>query len=171
MKYFSHTQEDGFVILFAVLISSIILLIGMGMFRISIKETVLSSTARESTLAFFMADSGMECALYADIKGELFDIGVSAGTGTLDPCAQFNAWEGQYGALHSTSTTGNYRLHLGNENSSACADINVSLTESGLVEIVSQGYNICTRGGTLQSSPASNNPLLLQRELFISYTR
>lgn len=60
--------SKGFTLLYATLISSLLLAIGLAIFNITIKELILSSSARESQFAFYAADSGIECALYWDIK-------------------------------------------------------------------------------------------------------
>ena len=57
-------QQSGFVILFAVIISTMIVLITAGIFRIALKETILASTATESQVALYAADTGLECGLY-----------------------------------------------------------------------------------------------------------
>ena len=62
-------KNKGFVILFSMLISSLILMISAGLFNVVQKEVVLSSYSRESQRAFYAADSALECALYADIVG------------------------------------------------------------------------------------------------------
>ena len=61
-------KESGFVILFSILISTIILLMSAGIFRVAQKETILSSYSRESQIAFYAADAAVECALYWDIS-------------------------------------------------------------------------------------------------------
>jgi hypothetical protein len=66
-------KNKGFVILFSMLVSSLILLISAGIFNVVQKEVVLSSSARESQRAFYAADSALECALYADIVGVRLD--------------------------------------------------------------------------------------------------
>ena len=55
--------------LFAVLVSSVLLSIGLSIFNITIKELVLSSSGRESQFSFYAADTGAECALYWDFQG------------------------------------------------------------------------------------------------------
>lgn len=57
-------RTRGFTLLFAVLISSILLAIGMGIFNIVYRELQLSALARDSTTALFSADAGIECGLY-----------------------------------------------------------------------------------------------------------
>ncbi len=71
MTIYQLQKNKGFVILFAVLVSSLILLISAGIFNIVKKEVVLSSAARESQRAFYTADSALECALYADLIGAI----------------------------------------------------------------------------------------------------
>ena len=64
--------EHGFTLLLAALISSIVLALGTSIFGIVQKELILSSIGRDSQHAFYAADSGAECALYWDIRHELF---------------------------------------------------------------------------------------------------
>ncbi len=54
--------------LFAVLVSSVLLSVGVSIFNLTIKELVLSSSGRESQFAFYAADTGIECAIYWDFK-------------------------------------------------------------------------------------------------------
>lgn len=62
----------GFTILFAVLISSVMLAVGIAIFNITIRELRLSSIVRDSEQAIYAADSGAECALYHAFKLGLF---------------------------------------------------------------------------------------------------
>ncbi|MEI6480191.1 MAG: hypothetical protein WCO12_01550 [bacterium] len=63
---------SGFTILFAVLVSSIVLALGLGIVAITMKEVQLSGAGRDSQLSFYAADSGAECGFYWDLKGENF---------------------------------------------------------------------------------------------------
>ncbi len=67
-----QSPQKGFVILFAVIITSIVLLVSIGISGVIYKETLLSSSSRDGGYAFFAADSGLECALYWDSLG-IFD--------------------------------------------------------------------------------------------------
>ena len=58
----------GFTLYYAVLIGSVLLLIGASLLNLSLKEFLLSAAVRESEYAFFAADSGIECALRWDLK-------------------------------------------------------------------------------------------------------
>lgn len=63
----SNKDERGVVLLIAVTISSLVLIIGIGILSIVTKETVLSSLSKNSQIAFFAADSGVECAMHWDL--------------------------------------------------------------------------------------------------------
>lgn len=62
-------NPQGMAILYAMIIGSLLVSIGLAILNISLKEFVLSSDARESAIAFYSADSGVECAYYWDTKG------------------------------------------------------------------------------------------------------
>ena len=61
---FKSKSGAGFVLLFALLVSSILLATGLGISRIILREIFLASLSRESQVAFFAADTGAECALH-----------------------------------------------------------------------------------------------------------
>ncbi len=77
-----HVGQRGFTLLLAALVSSIVLAIGVSLSELAQKSIVLSSLGRDSQVAFAAADSGLECALYWDMRKNLFQIGVAP---TLDP--------------------------------------------------------------------------------------
>lgn len=68
-----HTNQkknsSGYAILFSVLLVSIILAITLGVLNIALKEFQFTSTARNSHVSFFAADTGGECALYGRKNG------------------------------------------------------------------------------------------------------
>lgn len=64
----STAPSRGFTILFAVLIASVMLAVGIAIFNITIRELRLSSVVRDSEKAIYAADSGGECALYHSFK-------------------------------------------------------------------------------------------------------
>ncbi len=67
-EFRASERQRGFTLFYAVLISSLLLAIGLAIFNITFKEVILSSGARESANAFYAADTGLECALYWDLK-------------------------------------------------------------------------------------------------------
>ena len=67
--------QRGFTILLAALIASLVLALGISVFSIAQKQLILSSTGRNSQLAFYAADTGAECALFWDMRNMAFDPG------------------------------------------------------------------------------------------------
>jgi len=67
-NYKLKTHQNGFTLLLASLIASLLLSVGLSMFTIAQKEIILSSLGRDSQYAFYAADAGAECALYWDFK-------------------------------------------------------------------------------------------------------
>lgn len=56
--------DQGVALLFVVLLTSVLFLVALGIQNIAYKELVFSMEARDSNLAFFAADTGLECGLY-----------------------------------------------------------------------------------------------------------
>jgi len=73
-------RERGVALLFVILLTSVLLVVALGIANIAYKEGTFSLEARDSAHAFFAADTGIECGLYLDIKEDLF-----GGTGTASP--------------------------------------------------------------------------------------
>ena len=63
-----ENSRKGFTVLFAVLIGSLLFSLGIAISQLSIKEITLSSTGKQSETAFYAADTGIECALYWDLR-------------------------------------------------------------------------------------------------------
>jgi hypothetical protein len=59
-------KNAGFVLLYAVTLSAILLSIALGVSQIAFKENTFGTSARETNEAFFAADTGVECALFYD---------------------------------------------------------------------------------------------------------
>lgn len=66
-------KEKGFALLFAVLVSVMVLAVGTSIINIALKQVILSGAGRESQFAFYAANTGMECALYWDLNGTVVD--------------------------------------------------------------------------------------------------
>lgn len=69
MKSKNNQKENkGFVILIAVVLTSIVLAVTIGISSIAYREVTLSRTATDAEASFSSADSGAECALLNDIR-------------------------------------------------------------------------------------------------------
>ncbi len=56
-------SSKGYTLLFAVIVSVLVLSIAAFILSVSRKQFILSSSARDSVYAFYAADSGLECAI------------------------------------------------------------------------------------------------------------
>jgi hypothetical protein len=65
MKNKFLTQKNkGFALLFSVIVSIVLLAIASSIISVSLKQIIFSGTGRESQLAFYSANTGIECALF-----------------------------------------------------------------------------------------------------------
>lgn len=190
MKYIHLQKNKGFVILFAVLISALILLISAGIFRVVQKEIVLSSSARESQRAFYAADAALECALYADLIGA---IETETGPGTpftITPVGNephsFECGGATVRSEYLEDSTADYDFpyvfrYYNSFADGGCSYVLVEKNERGtdtlLIEtrITAVGFNSCVNSSGLVSGainiPDFNDPTLLERRLSIEYIR
>lgn len=169
--------QGGFVALFAVLLSVIVLAIAIGISSISYKEIILSSSARDGNTAFFAADTGAECALYYDLNQTQM-VFVSGNSPTISCAGEtgINVPE----SIINLGTSGNsnvsrftFDLPLG----ASCARVQVLkkvVSDDGLSELTrieSKGYNAdCDTVNSLIFSGASlEQSRLVERAIRASY--
>ncbi len=148
-------KNKGFVILFAVMISSIILAITLAVANIALKEIKFGTSAKDTNDAFFAADAGAECVLFND-KSSSNSFKQEGGSGTVECFGGTFILNGAY-PLWSFVLSG-----LGSEVKS-CAKVTVD--KSALTTIVSKGYN---DGGNIVGS-CIQGPNSVERQLEISY--
>jgi len=68
----SISSTGGFVLLFAVLVASIVSAAGLGISHILLKQIILTSMQRDSQVAFFAADAGIECGRYGYLSNDVW---------------------------------------------------------------------------------------------------
>ncbi len=174
MKTYESVQVNtsvhkGFVILFTILIASIIMVIGLGMYSIATRESVLSGTAKEAQYAFYAADAGIECALYAQ------SLDNTGGSPILDmgstqsfPCG------GDQVSLVSTGDGGLsdpyvFRIMV-DRTKNTCAQVSVfnvgTVSNPNMRSVIAQGYNICDPE---TATPIMTSPILVERNLDTLY--
>ena len=152
-------HNKGFTVLFAVIVSAIVLAIGVSIANITLKQIVISSAGRESQIAFYAADSGAECALYQDLmQSNIFS--TSTETYSSFDCFGQGVEFGDFPVVaNGTSATTTFVAKFLNSN--YCAKVKVS-KHDGKTTIDSRGYNICPQDGV-------TNPRILERGLQIDY--
>lgn len=140
-------KNKGFVILFAVTLSVILLSIALGVANIALREIKFGTSAKDTNEAFFAADTGAECALINDKStANVFVDGPSIGTPK----------ECNSSPLVITSPTSLFwTLTVSGLGSAgqACAKVTVDKTIAGKTSVIAKGYNnggdapgICIKG-------------------------
>jgi hypothetical protein len=143
-------KNKGFVILFAVMLSSILLAIALGVSNIAFREVTFGSSAKNANDAFFAADVGAECALFNDKNLTVLDPFPSQITCGNNPSIPVDI-------------NGTFILSgLGSSNRS-CAIVTVTKDLIlSITTVISKGYN----NGDVNCIHSSNS---LERELEVTY--
>jgi type II secretory pathway pseudopilin PulG len=168
-KYFLKIQkkEKGFTLLFAVLLSTLIVSISASIISIALRQTILSGTSRESQYAFYAANTVLECAFYWDITNStVFPAPEDSRISSLDPdyynikCAGGNIITGEefnssfaiegWDISEDDQTTFYMEIKdngsLGPGGETQCAKATVKKTvDDGVIttRIEAKGYNTC----------------------------
>ncbi|HBB56449.1 TPA: hypothetical protein DEW47_01985 [Patescibacteria group bacterium] len=146
LKQKNNTKaKRGFTLLIAVLATSIILSISLGIFDIITKEMKLASLGRESQIAFYAADAGVECAFYWEINNP--DGAESAFKKTTDGQGQAitcGIWDNKpWSTPVGKSDKSTFYLPLGD---TSCAEVTVDKLTTNKTTITSRGYNMSFDG-------------------------
>lgn len=120
-------REGGFTLLLSLVVVSIVLSVGLGVFDIVFRELIFSGMSRESQKAFYAADTGAECALYWDIKQGP----ISSTTPSTISCANQNVEVGG-------TPVSSFQVNLSN---GTCLSVTVDKTNDPQTSIESFGYN------------------------------
>jgi len=67
-----YENSAGFTLLISIIFMSVMLSFGLALGSLGYKQQVLASGAIQSQYAFYVADTALECALYADQQQNLF---------------------------------------------------------------------------------------------------
>jgi Tfp pilus assembly protein PilX len=128
----SKTTEQGFVLLFAIVVSAVIFFIGAGIFSISYKELIISSLAKDSQKSIFAADSAVECALQAYQDGQFDNSPVESfrcfGNSVIEP---------------SNQSTGITTFRINFPENQSCAKVTIDDSNPDIITFFGQGYNKC----------------------------
>lgn len=147
-------MHRGFTLLMSVLIASILLALGYEIYNLAVKEVTLSSAGRESQFAFFAADTGIECALHADVKLDAF--------ATSSPLTELDC--GTATTTLARSTVGDdyiteFEFMLGGGTSIQCVNVRVTREDPKRTTIESYGHNTCDQ----------DDPVRLERAIRVTY--
>ena len=148
-------SQQGYTLLFAVLLTSMILSVSVSILSISQKEVILSTSARDSQSAFYAADSILECAYFWNLEGE-FEPDVSGSQMSCNGQTINMAKSTPSGTVTEYSMGNNSYMYLkmlqGNtgDASKPCATVKVTKETIGVAPdtgvkttIDARGYNTC----------------------------
>ena len=144
-------SNRGIAIYIAVIITAALVLVSFSIISLSIKQVGTSAAARDSQAAFYAADSGVECAIYWDLKkGSKSAFATTSGSiiacnnDVNNPSNTGIAVGG--GGINATST-----FSLTFLPNPYCVTVNVAKSYSGAIprtKIESRGYNSCSASNT-----------------------
>ena len=121
------TTDRGFLLAYAMIVTSFMLIIGASIFTIAIKELKISRLGLASQTAYYAAESGAECALFWIVQGEF-----QSGSKTLTCNGQNFTYDADARSVHTFSLT--YPPE------SYCVEVAV---DSGAQKVYARGYNTC----------------------------
>ena len=137
-----NASNRGFTLLVAVIFMSVMLSLGLALASLGYKQEILASSALDSQYAFYAADAGLECALYADQQQNLFaysaNLAAPAPAMTCDGSGPLSVETLSHTASVWTTTT---RLSL--DSGKHCADITITKPNgAGATYLFSEGYDV-----------------------------
>ena len=157
-KYGTHRRsgardKKGMALLIAVIATSALLLASIAISDISFKQQLISYSGRESKIAFYAADAGLECALYYDLKVDDF-----FNTPNTNPLAARSLeCNGIPATVHNITTAQGADPFISrfsyNLPSGLCVIVEIEKITSGsniLTQVTSRGYNTsCSSHGVV----------------------
>jgi hypothetical protein len=150
-KKIIQKTNKGFTLLIAIVITSMLMIVGFAVTNVAYRQFLLSDIGRYSQYAFYAAESGVECALFYDLKntgglsafatsssGTIFCNGqnILTGTQTIPIISQPSL----IGGGGNASPTSRFFLTFPN----SCVIVSVTKATDGSTTIQSKGYNTCS---------------------------
>ncbi len=183
MKKFLHTKEKGFTLLFAVLVSTLVVSIGASIISIALRQTILSGTSRESQYAFYAANTVLECAYYWDVTNPLIFQTGEAGIAWVEPedtvadditCAGRQIMKDSSWVLDSSSET-TFQIEVFDIDPSDASPEDASVRRCGMAtvrKIIQADGKITTQIEAKGYNTDCNldNPRMVERGLFQQYS-
>src|SRR3989344_820115 len=96
-------MNKGIAMLTAIVVTGILALVAFGISNIAFKQLLLSNYQEDSNQAFYNADSGVECALYWDLKGSSGVSAFSTSTPSSIACGGENISTGSQSGIPAVS--------------------------------------------------------------------
>lgn len=146
-------NNEGFALLFAIVTTSIMLLVSFIVMNVALKQVIIASSNQESQYAYYHAESGVDCAIYWDLKNPSGVSAFATETASTIHCNGLTLANGAGGNViggggyaNATST-----FTLTGMQPKGCVTVKVAKVPTpessyGLTRIESYGYNNCNVG-------------------------
>lgn len=145
MKKINKKATDRGVTLFiAIVITGTLLLVSTGIVTVAVRQSFLTSAGKQSQYAFYVADTGAECAIYWDVKNPAGYSAFSTSTTSTIDCNKNTSNPGNSFVVGGASPS-KFRITFLPQ--SYCADVTVTKTMTGTTTrttIQSQGRSTCS---------------------------
>lgn len=136
------SAQGGFTLFVAIVITGVLLLVAAGIVNLAVKQSQISNSGRESQLAFYAADTGMECVLFWDVKNPSGERSAFATSSTsVISCNQDAENPGNQWTVGGASVSVIETITFLPEPS--CAKVTVTKNANGKTLVESLGYNTC----------------------------
>ncbi len=149
--------QKGFTLFVALVVTGTLLLIAAGVVSLAVKQSFISASGRESQRAFYAADTGLECALYWDVKNPSGQSAFATSTGSTIFCNKDANNPGNQWVVGGAYTSVINRINFLPD--PYCAIVVVTKGVGGSTKIESLGYNTCD----------SSNPRRVERAVRATY--
>lgn len=145
-------DERGIAIYIAVVVTAALVLVSYAVISLAIKEIGSSAAGRDSQGAFYAADSGVECAIYWDLKNPLGSSSFSTSSPGVIDCNSDANNPGNAGISvggGGANATSTFTLTFLPE--TYCVNVTVVKSYSAGIpktKVESRGYNSCSVANT-----------------------
>jgi len=181
-------QNQGYALLFAVLVSAVVLGVGVSILNISRKEILLTAGAQKSQYAFYAADAGYECSLYQDLKLNVFsdtaNPPASIQCGVTYPSSSPTLYSSPVKLTAQTpignTTEYDYAFFVPVSNAGSCAAVTISkfittvtvgtsTVTTASTTVISDGFNIGWNTTVSPPDCSASNDTKVERALLANY--
>lgn len=148
---YKRKKKGGYALYLSIILTSLLLIVAYSAANLTFKQLSLVTSSADSHLAFYNADTGLECAMYWDLKNpnavppgsaSAFDPSAPSATVTCN-----NTSSAVSTTMNGATSTSTFQINF----STGCATVSVAKdTSNGLTAIQSRGYNRCSGGSRLE---------------------
>jgi Tfp pilus assembly protein PilX len=130
-----QNREQGFTLFVAIVVTATLLLVAAGIVNLAYKHSIIARAGQDSQLAFYAADTGIECAFYWDLK-DSSSVFLASTPATSFDCGGQTVQNLSKTVSGGTATT---TFLIGDP---YCAEVSV-IKGSTETRVESRGYNTC----------------------------